>query len=83
MSCSFDRELPYWEGSCSFQIVSIMWLIQDGVMLSIMPGIRHKGQLCSGAIPTDCLALGLTVGVILHPDVHFLLANSGNAGRVA
>ena len=30
-----------------------MWLIQNGVMLSIMPGVRHKGQLCGGAIPKE------------------------------
>ena len=53
MSRSLGQKLPCCRGSCSFQIVSNMWLIQNGVMLSIMPGIRHKGQLYGRAIPTD------------------------------
>jgi hypothetical protein len=52
-------------------------------MLSIMPGIRHKGQHYGGANPPDSLAVALTIGAILHPHVYFMLANSGKAGRVA
>jgi hypothetical protein len=60
-----------------------MWLIQNGVMLSIMPGMSNKGQLCGGAIPTDGSAFALSVGAISHRHVAFLPANSATASRVA
>jgi hypothetical protein len=46
-----------------------MWLIQDGVMLSIMPGMRLKGQLRDNVIPTLTVAFALSVASFLHPSV--------------
>ena len=79
MSHNLDKPLPFRRGSCSFQIVSNMWLIQDGVMLSIMPGVRHEGQLRGGAIPTVGLFRVLANASFLHLSVEFLPLNGSSA----
>jgi hypothetical protein len=80
---NLDKQLLS-RGECrSFQIVSNIWLIQNGVMLSIMPAMRQNGQLCGGTIPAGRLALALSVGAISHRHVDFLPTNSGTASRVA
>jgi hypothetical protein len=44
-----------------------MWLIQNGVVLSIMPGVRRKGQHRGGVNLVDDLAFAIPDGAIWHP----------------
>jgi hypothetical protein len=60
-----------------------MSLIQYGVMLSIMPGVRLEGQLRSDAISTLRFALVLTAASFLHLLSNFCPCALGGADRAA
>src|SRR3954468_10956080 len=76
MSRNSDKLSWCLRGIRSFQIVSNLWLIQNTVMLSIMPSIRHKGQHCGIPNPTGGITVAIIAGAISHLCVYFLPASA-------